>query len=226
MGVDRFMHTLFIGNGGMSLKIDNKESARIVYLYRSEYPEIPALWNRGAAMVNRMIMLGQPYLIGDPIERRNQQLLTDLLPEIPATTWTAEAIWMPNGMAIQYPNLRHEVVNKPDGSRQIEVLYDGGIGRGVVKLFGGKVIENISQGLARIVITDISLRVRAQTGYHPFLNTYDSLDYVVDESEAQAMDELLEREFAVRPTWAEGLPLASEGGWGRTLAEAERRVNQ
>jgi hypothetical protein len=38
------MHTLFIGNGGISVKIDLAAARNIVRLYRSEYSEIPDLW--------------------------------------------------------------------------------------------------------------------------------------------------------------------------------------
>jgi hypothetical protein len=68
-------------------------------------------------------------------------------------------------------------------------------------------------------------RVHRQTGYHPALFTHDSLDYVVPEAEADAWDTYLEGEFAVVPSWAEGLPLASEGGHGYTLREAEENAH-
>jgi hypothetical protein len=80
--------------------------------------------------------------------------------------------------------------------------------------------------LARIVVTDIMLHVDRDTGHRPFMSTYDSHDYIVPESEARDFDAVLERAFAVAPTWAPDLPLASEGGWGRTLLEAEKGVNQ
>ena len=94
------------------------------------------------------------------------------------------------------------------------------------KIYGAKCIENLSQALARIVITDVMLRVYTQTKYHPFMTTYDSLDYLVPESDAEGMNTLLEHEFSLRPSWAETLPLASEGGWGNTLSEAEKGANQ
>jgi hypothetical protein len=94
------------------------------------------------------------------------------------------------------------------------------------RIYGAKGVENISQALARIVITDVAVRVKRLTGYHPFLSTNDSLDYCVPEAEAEAMDEHLEYEFTITPEWAEGLPLASEGGFGKTLLDAEKGVNQ
>lgn len=226
MGPPRFQHTLFIGNGGMSVSVDIKEAARVVYLYRSEYPEIPDLWGRGNTTLRHMIQLGAPHYLGANMAFRR----TNMPPlfsgwNIPAVSWSAEAIWLPNGMAIQYPGLQQRPVPQPDGTTTNEISYDGGH-RGRVKLFGGKVIENISQALARIVITDIATRVYHQTGFKPFLNTYDSLDVCVPEADAPAMDAYLERQFAIRPSWAPELPLASEGGWGLNMMDAEHGVNQ
>lgn len=217
----RLQHTLFIGNGGISVKVDLDEANRIVWLYRDTYREIPHLWHIADLMLDRMIDLGGPpsvaTLIGHAI---------GTIKPMPAVKITAEAIWLPNGLAIQYPGLHGEMVRKPDGRHQREVFYDGGAGRGATKLYGAKVCENISQALSRIVITDVIRRVQYATGYHPFLSTHDSLDYAVPVADAPAMDALLDTEFAITPSWADTLPLASEGGFGKSLADAERRVNQ
>jgi len=85
--------------------------------------------------------------------------------------------------------------------------------------------ENISQALSRIIVTDIAVRMQAKTGYRPFLSTHDSLDLCVPEKDAEAIDQELARQFAYVPDWAEGLPLASSGGWGRNLTAAEREDN-
>jgi DNA polymerase len=132
-------------------------------------------------------------------------------------------VWLPNETAIVYPNLRRER-DALDPART-NTVYDGPYG-GIKKLYGAKLIENVTQALARIVVTDIMLRVKQLTGYRPFMSTYDSHDYIVPWAEAPAFDAILERQFLVGPAWAEGLPLASEGGWGATLLEAERGVNQ
>ncbi len=105
------------------------------------------------------------------------------------------------------------------------MVYDNRTTGGYYKIYGGKSIENISQALSRIVVTDIAVRVFDLTGYHPFLSTHDSLDYCVPEKEVEWWDQELDRQFAIRPTWAPDLPLASEGGWGRTLLAAEKKEN-
>jgi hypothetical protein len=69
------------------------------------------------------------------------------------------------------------------------------------------------------------VRVYHLTGYHPFLSTHDSLDYCVPETDVEWWDNYLQDEFSIHPNWAPDIPLASEGGWGRTLLDAEKKVN-
>lgn len=221
MGPPRFRHTLFIGNGGMSLSIDEPEARRIVYLYRGEYPEIPLLWKQAETAIDRMIMLSRGIDGTDSRRQRDLMLGMQQTQSFPCVDVGPEAIWMPNGMCIAYPDVRRD--RDPSGQGH-ELSYADPYG-GRKHLFGGKVTENIDQGLSRIVITDIIARVAHDTGYHPFLSTYDSVDYAVPEAEARDFDARLEYEFTIRPAWAPGLPLASEGGWGVTMAQAEQGVN-
>jgi DNA polymerase len=211
MGAPRLRHTLFIGAGGVSVKVTEEEAAVLVKLYRNLYSEIPWLWKRAARMAEQIILLSgrrwNPKLVGHDGETA-----------IPAVRVGHDSIILPNNMRICYPEIRHQTINTPAG---IETQLGFARGTGFKKLFGGSIVENISQALARIVITDAMIRIYAETGYHPTLTTYDSLDYIVPVEDAPAMDLILAREFAVRPSWAPNLPLASEGGFGRTLLIAE-----
>jgi DNA polymerase len=204
----RFRHALFIGQGGVSVKLSLAEALDLVGFYRETYREIPHLWWRAAAMLENMIA-------GN--EGRNQTV-----EPVPVIKYGLEVIWLPNGLSIQYPQLRwrsNPVTGEP------EIAYDAPYA-GAKKLYGAKLIENICQALARIVVTDTALRVYHQTGFRPFMGTYDSWDYLIPEDEVRWFDEVLSHEFTLPPAWAPTLPLMSEGGWGRTLLEAERGVNQ
>ena len=208
-GHARFRHALFIGQGGVSVQLTLDEADELVRFYREMYREIPALWARANEMLRRMIATNEG--------RSN----TPFKP-VPVVEYATDVLWLPNGLSIQYPHLRWR--NNPT-SNEREIVYDAPM-VGTKKLYGAKMIENICQALARIVVTDVALRVKHATGFRPVLGTYDSWDYCIPESEVQAFDELLAAEFTVTPVWAPDLPLASEGGWGRTLLEAERGVNQ
>jgi DNA polymerase len=213
-GWEKFRHMLFIGNGGVSFSIDEEESKRIVYHYRRTYPEIPALWQDGGLLLQRVIHLSRMT------SRELRAVDTEAFVE-GIVTPGFDSLWLPNKMCIAYPNIRYE---RAPATNQYQMVYDDPYG-GWRKIYGGKVTENISQALSRIIVTDSAVRIFDLTGRHPFLSTYDSLDYCVPESEACWWNEELGRQFAVRPSWGLDLPLASEGGYGKTLAAAEAGEN-
>jgi DNA polymerase len=215
-GHQRFRHMLFLGSGGVSLSISENESRRIVYHYRGTYPEIPQLWDGFNLLLGTLCERNHR----SPPRNRALDILRELLHRIPIKPGF-DSLWLPNGLCISYPRLRHE----RNGNGDYEYIYDD-VRNATSKIYGAKCVENVSQALARIVVTDTAVRVRHITGHHPFLTTHDSLDYCVPEKDAADMDAELTREFAVRPSWAPDLPLTSDGGWGRTLLEAERKVNR
>jgi DNA polymerase len=212
MGAERFKHTLYIGSAGISLDVSLEDAQHIVTHYRRVFPEIPLLWRRAEYLLRDMIALGSEKLEGQKNPKINQKPRG----KVPVVGYTANAILLPNGLKIIYPELTED----EDG----EFTYCTARNE-QKKLFGGKITENISQALARIVITDIMVRVYKDTGYHPILMTHDSLDYVCPESEVHDWDRYLEEQFALRPAWAPELPLASEGGWGSNLLNAEKHEN-
>jgi hypothetical protein len=219
-GPPKFRHMLFLGNGGISVNvIEEAEARRIVYHYRSTYPEIPVLWERCGDLLLRPVVM-----TGRPVRPRHSRALTDRGEHTDRLLGVIrpgfDALWLPNGMCISYPRLRYE--RMPDNT--MPMVYDDPYG-GWRKIYGAKCTENISQALARIVVTDIAVRMFELTGVHPFLSTHDSLDYCVPVEDVEWWDKALEHQFAIRPSWAPDLPLASEGGWGRTLLAAEKQEN-
>lgn len=217
-GGAKLRHTLFIGNGGVSVQVTEQEATNIVYAYRRQYPEIPDLWMRCQTLLEEVSRMSGPFMQG----ARRRALTPYALEIFPVVRPGVGAVWLPNDMCIAYPKLRHRRVTDPTGRPLIEFGYVGPYGENDFRhMYGGKGTENICQALCRIIVTDIAARVKHQTGYNPFLSTHDSLDYCVPVSEAADMDKLLDAEFAVVPPWCQGLPLASEGGFGRNLLIAE-----
>jgi hypothetical protein len=73
-GWEKFRHMLFIGNGGMSVSVDEDEAKRIVYTnYRSTYPEIPMLWERCEWVLLQAGRSAEPARCG----RRHSRRCTD-----------------------------------------------------------------------------------------------------------------------------------------------------
>lgn len=211
----RIKQVLFIGSGGVAVNLSEDDAQGLVDLYRTTYREIPRLWRTAQRELDKMVGI---YV--EPRPKTLAQINAAMMPSTPPRLQTVvkrreEQIVLPNKMSLKYLGIRQ------DGT---ELIF-GSEHNGYKKIYGAKLIENITQALARIVVTDIELRVWRETGYRPFMSTYDSHDYMVPVGEVAVFDRYLEAQFTVVPEWGKGLPLASEGGWGKTLLDAENQTN-
>lgn len=115
-------------------------------------------------------------------------------------------ILMPNGLGMKYHNVRQsddlkEWTVERRRNRRVEKS----------KLYGGLIVENGTQSLARIVLTEALLRMLAE-GINPKLQVHDELVAVAAEESAEFVNERMAALMAVRPAWMPSLPLASDGG--------------
>jgi len=118
---------------------------------------------------------------------------------------------------IKYPNLRVQEAEEEDGYD--ETVYDTRKGRAIIpnRIYGGKVIENVCQALARIVIGEQLLRVAKK--YKVVMTVHDAIGCIVPEAEVEEAMHHVEEIMKVRPTWAPDLPLDCEGGYGNSYGE-------
>tara|TARA_R110002020_G_C16083732_1_gene757308 strand:- start:481 stop:819 length:339 start_codon:yes stop_codon:yes gene_type:complete len=85
------------------------------------------------------------------------------------------------------------------------------------KIYGGKVIENVCQALARCIISEQMVKIARK--YKIALTVHDSLVCVVGEQEAEQAQEFIENVMRTSPVWAKGLPLDCESGVGKNYGE-------
>jgi hypothetical protein len=214
MGPAKLRHSLFVGNP--SVDFPEEMCRKLVYFYRDIFAAIPRFWATCESWLGRMI------LAKNPNHPSYDAIMALQAPSLPTCiSAQVDAIRLPNGLAIQYPGLRVE--RDTEGVSQL--VYEAKGEHVTKKIYGAKMVENITQALARIVVTDAALKVHHETGYRPFMSTYDSHDYIVPEREVEWFDRYLAQQFAIAPAWLPDVPLASEGGWGRNLLEAEKGVN-
>ncbi len=130
-------------------------------------------------------------------------------------TFRKEEIVLPSGMTLKYPNLRR-LVDKE--TKQSNWVY-GEEGAKPIKLYAGKITNNIVQGTARVVMTDGMLRVNKR---YPVVGTvHDELLCVVPDAEVEgATDWVLQQMIAV-PSYMPGIPLNSEVGAHRRYGLAK-----
>jgi DNA polymerase len=176
------------------VELEQEECDRIIKVYRETYPEIPRLWREAGRALNT-IMKDQTGSFGRP----------DIL-EVEGNN----GIRLPNGLYIKYPELRKET----DEEGKSELLYKTRKGRALMdtRIYGGKVIENVCQALARIVIGEQLLRVAQK--YKVVMTVHDAIGCIVPEDEVEEGMRLVEKVMKIRPKWAPDLPLDCEGGYG------------
>jgi DNA polymerase len=175
------------------VSISTEESARIISTYRGTYPSIPTLWKSGSTAIDAMS------------KKRTATWGNGCI------TIGAEGILMPNGLYQRYPNLRK--VRDKDGKDQY--IYDSR--KGAVKLYGGKLTENICQGLARCIIGEQLIKISRK--YRVVLTVHDAVACVAPQQEAEeAMAYVMECMRFV-PSWAGGIPLNCEAGIGESYGD-------
>jgi len=196
MGAAKFQAQL--KNFGVVIELD--ETKRIIDTYRRTYPRITELWKAangilGAIIGNQSTELGRGGIL-----------------KVQGT----KGILLPNGLYLRYPNLRW-TTNEEDGKP--EYVYDTKKGKATIpnRIYGGKVVENVCQALARIVIGDQMLMVAKK--YQVVMTVHDAIACIVPEAEVERAVEYVEMCMRIRPQWGLELPLNCESGSGRSYGE-------
>jgi DNA polymerase len=176
--------------------IEEQEAQRIISVYRSTYDKIPALWRQGQKCIEAIIsQSAAKYGVVDAVkfDPRKQGFL------------------LPSGLWQRYEGVR--TATTPDGN--VEYLYD--TRNGAVKIYGGKLTENICQAVARCVIAEQMVKIGKK--YRVVLTVHDAVCCVAPEEEADEARAYVEECMRWRPNWAQTLPLNCESGMGRSYGE-------
>ena len=123
------------------------------------------------------------------------------------------ALLLPNGMELRYEGLQRD----RDGFSYLR-RKEGKVQR--VKTYGGSVVENLTQALARIPTTDVMLKAD-RIGMGVVLQAHDEIGLVVPTDDAQLAYEWMLKTMRAPPKWAAGLPLDAEGGIGKRYGEVK-----
>ena len=169
------------------------EAAAIIKTYRETYPYIPALWQAGSTAISALAN-GQTAKWGNGCIEIHK-----------------DGILMPNGLYQRYPNLRKMV----DDQGKTQYVYDSR--KGIVKLYGGKLTENVCQGLARCIIGEQMLRIAKR--YRVVLTVHDAVACVAPKQEAEEAKQYVMDCMRYVPEWAKGIPLNCEAGYGESYGD-------
>lgn len=190
-GAKKLQHTLKTQPPGADLP--EEECKRIVDLYRQENNRIIELWRDCDSSLQHL---------ADWPSRTNEYTIGSL----PVVWATPNGLKLPNGLFIRYPNLR---------MRDNKYIYDSR--RGVVNIWGGAMVENIVQALARIIVGEQMLKLRER--YRPVLTVHDAAVCVVPKAEIEEGMAFITQVMSTPPEWATGLPVACEAKYGESYGE-------
>ena len=201
MGAIKFQAQL--KNFGVTLS--ESECRRILNTYRDGFPFITSLWEQGGKCLEAL---------SDP------KLKTTQFGVQPQAVYVLPGVGfdLPSGIPLKYMDLRAISV---DDKGRAQYIYS--TRRGIVRIYGGKVVENICQALARCVIGEQMLRVAKR--YKVVLTVHDAVACIVPEGERDEAIKYMHECMSWRPKWAETLPLTCEIGAGRSYADCSKKMS-
>jgi DNA polymerase len=194
-GANKLQHTLSTSQP-VSVKIDSEEADRIVTVYRQTNDKIPELWNEADRMLNQMM--------------NTKFTKTLYFGKHKCVCFDRDGIILPNTLRIRYTNLRREEM---DG--KTKTVYDSR--RGTISLWGGAVVENIVQALARIIVG--TQMVEINNKYPIALTVHDAAVVIVPEDEVDEALSYITGIMSTAPSWAKGLPVACEAKVGASYGD-------
>lgn len=175
---------------GSGTDIGEVEAKRIVDLYRREYDGVVDSWADGEVVLQ--CVYNNKYKDFGPIKVHGER-----------------GLLLPCGLFMQYPKLR-----RGEDGWAYKTRF------GVEKVYGAKVFQGSIQALARCIIADGMLRTHKTIPNLPVaLTIHDASYMVVPEAQGDAVMQQMISDLCVPPSWASDIPLAAEGGFGKTLLE-------
>jgi DNA polymerase I-like protein with 3'-5' exonuclease and polymerase domains len=180
---------------GFDMPLD--EARRVINIYRDANWNISNLWKEAQIMLRYMVQgnrvnFGKPGVIGvDPDKK---------------------ALILPSGLPMYYTGLFG--VEEEKGPQ-----YYYKVRRGDNKIYGGKVVENVCQAIARCIIGEQMLRIAKR--YKVVLTVHDSIVCCVPDAETGAAKAYVEESMRWVPNWATDLPVDCEAGTAKSYGECE-----
>ena len=188
-GALKLQHTLKTTPPGVDLS--EEECKNIVSLYRETNDKIIDLWKEGDEVIADLANWGntKQFFYG-----QHGCLMVD-----------RTGIQLPNGLHIRYPQL---YLNTDEAKSRY--MYKSR--KGPVSMWGGSLVENVVQALARVIVGEQMLKINER--YRVVLTVHDAAVIVVKKEELDAAMEYVVDVMSTPPNWAAGLPVACEAKHG------------
>jgi DNA polymerase len=157
---------------------------KIIDIYRSTAYPVVGFWEMCTSLLESSLYGGKEFAYKCLIFRK-------------------EEIELPNGMKLLYPNLRIQ----KDARGRNQYVY----GADDTKLYAGKITNNVTQALARIVMTDGMLRIAKR---YPVVGTvHDEAWALAPAADGEEARQWMYEQMVKEPKYMLGVPLNSEVGY-------------
>lgn len=182
---------------GTQIILSDEEAQRHINTYRRDKAQIVNMWRYlNDVVIPQMARADCDFMLG-PVRVMHERIV------------------LPGGLCLYYRGL-----SRSSKTNDWYFIY----GQRIKKLYGGKLLENIIQALARCVIMDAALRLKkvlAPYGGKLAMQVHDELVYLCPDENVGMVRGLLEVELKRRPTWMPDLPLNCEVGQGKSYGKAK-----
>jgi len=189
MGAAKFQAAL--KTTGVEISLD--EARHIINVYRATNDKIVGLWQQAQSTLKGMVNGEETQLGREGVLRVFNT-----------------SIRLPSGLMMRYDELKVE-----PGEKGPSFMYR--TRKGFTYIYGGKVIENVCQAVARCIIGEQMLRIAKR--YRVVMTVHDAIACIAPEAQAQEAMAYVMECMRWTPTWAEGLPLNCEAGFSRRYGE-------
>jgi DNA polymerase family A len=190
-GWRKFQRVAALGTYGPIVKLSDQEAETIVRLYRETHADVVAYWREADIILARL----------------NAGVKTQWGPVL----CDDHKIFLPNGAPLIYDTLRWEQSEEGSGWKlQLRT--------GWTKIYGSKLVENIVQALARVVMSQAMIRLAMM--YDIVLCSHDEIVVLIPEDGTQ--DNALawcKGVMKQEPQWLPGIPIEVEAHLDRCYSK-------
>lgn len=190
MGWEKFIKTVRVHTGQTISEADSKKA---IELYRTRYAGVPRLWD---ALDNVI-----PTIANTETRRSYMDL---------PVRFAYQSVALPSGLMLRYPNLREELNERGHPEWVYDVYRKKNLEH--AKLYGGKLLENISQALAGELCKEAMLKMGdAVTGL-----VHDEIHVLCKQGLELVTAQKLKRAMSISPAWMPKMRLAAEVHTGKS----------
>jgi len=187
-GARKFRITAALGTYGPPVQLDDDTAAAAIRLYRQRNGAIVNYWRQAELQIRRLLARGDDSWGPLTVHDGN--------------------IYLPNGAPLLYHTL--DFHTDPETGKQgyrIKTRY------GHTWIYGAKLVENVVQALARLVLSQAMLRINA-AGLRILFCSHDEIVVLIPNDCATEAFEFCMAEMQRPPEWLPDLPLGAEGVLG------------